>query len=579
MTINLRPLLAYSICVICGTSSLTASTITWGASQDVTGDLSEISNNGVLASALNVHGPATVANGVSFTRFVPSEWGNNNYGNGLSGGSTGDDAYNDLLNSARATAGTFGDGLGPGNPTETAFLKLSDLATLIPGHNYEIQLWYCDQRTSAAPATNILYDRVMTFSSSDDPSLTVSTTGWVTNSGSIITGPSVALEADPNNDTSTIFGQFVTGTFTADGDDLYLLIVGSNPNPNNTASLRPHLNALQIRDLDATPPEAVPVGHYWDFDTLDPSTLIPIDRYGTLTTTEVGLTDLSTNPIYGEAFAGAGWSFNSSHLYSDYLVAETHDGGTATALDFGMESFAISYWSYNATSDEDPKGAMVFDCVAGTAAGGLQLGTIATGVFNLRINDVDGNSVISNNVPGFENVTQPADQWVHVTLNVDRTNNLLSIFFNGVAIPEGSISISSLTGKITCSQDLQLGARDGTTQLCALDDFAIYPQILSAQQITDLANATATPLDLLASFETSADIPVVSTALDGTTGEFTMIFTSKAGKTYSVFGGSDLADISSWPELTVSDINGDDTDLSYSHIAGETRFFYQVRED
>ena len=84
---------------------------------------------------------------------------------------------------------------------------------------------------------------------------------------------------------------------------------------------------------------------------------------------------------------------------------------------------------------------------------------------------------------------------------------------------------------------------------------------------------------MLASFEDITGIPVVSTAFDGTTGEFTMIFTSTTGKTYSVFGGSDLADISSWPELTVSDITGDDTDLTYSHTPGGSRFFYQVRED
>ncbi|MGB6220752.1 LamG-like jellyroll fold domain-containing protein [Haloferula sp.] len=553
-------------------SILSAAPITWGAAQNVTGAVGEISTNGSSVGAWNVGnltGAATVINGVSFEKWSPPAWTggtatalNQNGSSAIDPSTTGNAAYDDLLRTARVPQG--GD---VGNPSQTGYIRLDTLVTLVPGQTYEIQIWFNDQKEPNN-------DRVITFGSASGP-LTTLADGIV--SGNPGPGAStVSLEADPNNiagPSDAVFGQYAIGTFTADTDEFYLLAQGTHPTPET--NLRPHLTGMQIRAI----PVLAPIGHYWDFDTLDVATSLPIDRYGALVTTASGLPDISIDSTYGEAFVGAGKSLNTFTAGSDYLIAETHADTFATALDFGMNSFAISYWSYNDTRDENPNNAMVFDCVAGAAAGGLQLGTNANGIYNLRINDVDGNSVISNNVSGFGGVTQPADQWVHVTLNVDRTNNLLSIYFNGVAIPEGSISISSLTGKITCSQDLQLGARDGTTQLCGLDDFAIYPQILSAQQITALANATTTPLDVLASFEDSTGIPVVSTAFDGTTGEFTMIFTSTTGKTYSVFGGSDLADISSWPELTVSDITGDDTDLTYSHTPGGSRFFYQVRED
>jgi hypothetical protein len=564
--------IACSCSLISSINILSAAPITWGPAQDVTGALSEISTNGSSVKALNVNGSAVSINGVSFTAFSPAGWTGGtasalqpNNTTAVGSSTTGDNGYDNLLGTARAAGGG-----SAANPTETGFIQLDTLMTLVPGQPYEIQIWYNDQKSNGE-----IEDRVMTFGSSSGP-LTLDTGGGIVVGNPGPGAATVSLEADPGNFTGvgdTAIGQHAIGTFTADADPLYLLVQGTHP--NSALNLRPHINGLQVRAVPVLPP----IGHYWDFDTLDVTTSLPIDRYGALATTASGSPDISIDSMYGEAFVGAGKSLNTISAGSDYLVAETHVDTFATALDFGMDSFAISYWSYNDTSDENPNNAMVFDCVAGAAAPGLQLGTNASGIYNLRINDVEGNSVISNNVSGFGGVTQPADQWVHVTLNVDRTNNLLSIYFNGVAIPEGSISISSLTGKITCSQDLQLGARDGTTQLCALDDFAIYPQILSAQQITALANATTTPLDVLASFETSTGIPVVSTAFDGTTGEFTMIFTSTTGKTYSVFGGSDLADISSWPELTVSDITGDDTDLTYSHTPGETRFFYQVRED
>ena len=80
-------------------------------------------------------------------------------------------------------------------------------------------------------------------------------------------------------------------------------------------------------------------------------------------------------------------------------------------------------------------------------------------------------------------------------------------------------------------------------------------------------------------FPTDGGIPVESTTFDDATGEFTVLFASATGQTYSVYGGGNLDEISTWEELTLSDLTGNGTDLSFSHTSGETRFFYQVRED
>ena len=343
-----------------------------------------------------------------------------------------------------------------------------------------------------------------------------------------------------------------------------------------------NLGVIDLRFVAVFEGEALPrpqIGHYWDFDTLDPATSLPRDLSGSLVTTESGDVDLRTVFSYGEPFQGAGVALVSDSTNNqNYLIAETHTGTTATALDFGTDNFAFSYWGYHDSGDANNRGPSIFDCTAGSGGSGVQLGTTQNGIFNLRINDDDSNSVISNSVSGFESLATPLDRWVHVVVNVDRSSNLLTIYFDGVAVPGGPIDISSLTGSIPCSQDLQIGIRDNSTQDGALDEFAIYPGILSASQINALASTNTTPLDLLANFQsTSSGAEIISTFYEQGTGEFTMVFTSVTGQTYQVYGGTSLEDISTWPELTSSNISGTGDNLSFSHTSGVTPFFYQVR--
>jgi len=230
-----------------------AQTITWGPVLPslVPGD---VSVNGLLVFAGNSHGPGTpipaTVNGVAFGgSFQPTDW-NGYITSGLNGSTTGDAEYDKLLNGSRAMQNASAP--PDSNPTAWGGIRLDTLAVLNPGYNYEIQVWFTDQRTGSP--TNVLYDRVMTLSSAYGTAAV--TGGAITNLGSMLQGPlSGPMDADPDNAPAvsapdTVFGTHCTGTFTyVPGAELWLIIQGSHPIATNV--LQPHVTALQIRDLSS----------------------------------------------------------------------------------------------------------------------------------------------------------------------------------------------------------------------------------------------------------------------------------------------------------------------------------------
>jgi hypothetical protein len=233
--------------LICATS---AQTITWGPVQQSLAP-TDVSVAGALVFAGNAHQPgvptpATV-NGVTFAGgFQPTGWAGYITG-GLNGSTTGDAEFDKLLGTSLAMQ------TGPAtNPTGWGGIRIDNLATLVPGRTYAIQVWFTDQRTGSP--TNVLYDRVMTLSSAFGTA--VLNGGEVSNLGAMVQGPlSGPLEADPDNapattSPDTVFGTHCTGTFTySAAAELWLIIQGTHPLPTNV--LAPHVTALQIRDLSA----------------------------------------------------------------------------------------------------------------------------------------------------------------------------------------------------------------------------------------------------------------------------------------------------------------------------------------
>ena len=235
----------------------TAQSIQWGPVLPTLGP-TDVSLNGTLVVARNLHSAGTAqtptVNGVTFVGgFAPTGWTNASTV-ALNSSTTGDTGYDLLLNSARATSGTTG------NPTGWGAIRLDTLATLTAGRSYEIQCWFTDQRLGTGTAA--LYDRAMTLSSALGAATLVG--GDVSNLASLLQGPlSAPLDGDPDNAPATttpdaLFGSHCIGTFTRtdSATQLWLLVQGSHPIAAN--SLRPHLTALQIREL--TGPEWLTYG-------------------------------------------------------------------------------------------------------------------------------------------------------------------------------------------------------------------------------------------------------------------------------------------------------------------------------
>ena len=231
--------------------------------------------------------------------------------------------------------------------------------------------------------------------------------------------------------------------------------------------------------------------HYWDFTAMT-------DVVGGVPTSAVGSPTISG--AYGEAYPGAGTSLNTvlggTGSGGGYLLADVHDGSAPTALAFSAaDDFAFSYWCYDDTGDGDVRGPRVIDSLAGTDEG-IQLGTNATNIYNLRFDDAGGGSLITNNNPPYDTVMLPADKWTHVVVNVSRTSGLMEAFFDGVS--QGTLAFT--LGAIAPTMDLQIGVINGGTnagqaQACGLDDLAFYDGVLGAADIAGLAAGTLTPLD------------------------------------------------------------------------------------
>lgn len=350
------------------------------------------------------------------------------------------------------------------------------------------------------------------------------------------------------------------------------------------------LSSRQINDLvaggvptEVAPPGEQGVGHYWEFDTLNG--FVPVDVFGGLTTTESGIASIGEDAVYGVPYDGAGSGLLTQGGFADHIVADSYGDAGPQALDFGADNFAISFWSYSPASET--YGAAVFDFMADGGAG-VELGTNEFGIFELRLSDDAGNTLATNEFVAIDQVIQPEDQWVQVVINVDRAQNQLGVFFDGEGVPGSPFDISTLTGGIACSQDLELGVRNGGTatgdsQSAGLDDFAIYPDVLSTEQISALANNSTDPLTILRSFvkAPTPELAIVSFDRNASTGEVTVVFGSDAGQSYSAYGGSDLENSGSWPLLGDGGIPGTGGDVSFTYLpeGDPEKFFIQIRRD
>ena len=201
----------FAFAITCAASSAHAAVITWGSATDVVGT-SDVSTNGELEEAFNLGYKAAdlstvTVNTVEFTASVApaplTELIASTY-NQLNGNSSGNASYDNLLNSV-----AFGGGTDLVNMTVGG-------GNLVNGRDYEIQLWYVEERSGDS-------GRVMQYGDG--------------NANTVDVGGSAGQ-----------LGQYVIGTFTANG-------------ANQTLTMDPqgfgnsHLTAYQIRLLSVSVPE------------------------------------------------------------------------------------------------------------------------------------------------------------------------------------------------------------------------------------------------------------------------------------------------------------------------------------
>jgi hypothetical protein len=211
-------------------SSSFGGTISWGSPQDTLGPAS-VSTSGTLVKAFDSGGDGALVNGTMFA----------------AGATAGDDIVLSAAPTGGSTFYAFDDNADLGDVGLDELLRTGDyaqriggggsvsvvLSGLVVGRQYELQIFFMDQRGSWNSPPQGCFGLDPGGMSCNDRTVTLS-------SGS----SHVTLEADPDNDSSKApFGQFALGVFTADAS--FQDFVFSGP-------VVQQVNAWQLR-MDAIP--------------------------------------------------------------------------------------------------------------------------------------------------------------------------------------------------------------------------------------------------------------------------------------------------------------------------------------
>ena len=160
--------------------------------------------------------------------------------------------------------------------------------------------------------------------------------------------------------------------------------------------------------------------------------------------------------------------------------------------------------------------------------------------------------------------------WQHFVFQRDQFGER-QIWIDGVLIASagGADPLDSFDGIITIGAE---GPTLANSFAGRIDDFAIFANTLSPEQIMELANG-ANPPDLI-----SPPVPFIITDIDHdtATGVTMITWNSRANKAYAVDASDDL---STWEELTDSVASqGETTSFNTFPAIGTPRRFYRVRE-
>lgn len=377
--------------------------------------------------------------------------------------------------------------------------------------------------------------------------------------GDEITAGTDAFSADSDGDGLTdsqeVNGPPVTDPLSPDTDgdtwfDLFEIENGSDPNDINSVPLPAPLQLLA----------------YWEFNDVD----------------DTGNAVDSSNGHVGEILGAVytpdagGRSGNAGDYGMDFGVTSAGQtvrvpNGSIVNEAFLFDEVTIAFWQKLA----QPASTTVFKAVSPSSTG-AQRGLSAHAPWGN--NTVYFDSAGCCEVPGQRlqsAVPVGADltQWHHFAFV--KNGDVKEIWLNGELVISQPDAVP-LPFDIT---ELFLGSGSGGAESIQgiLDDFALFSRAFTPEQITDLAGG-ASAFDLIGPQE----VVVTDVSVDSLTGQATMTWLSKPGKTYSIFTSTGLTGdpVTEWTELTDSFASGGDSTIFTDTVSGGgAKRFYVVIEN
>lgn len=215
---------------------------------------------------------------------------------------------------------------------------------------------------------------------------------------------------------------------------------------------------------------------YYSFDSITGGTTIE-DQVGSADITTVAGTLNGDSPL-------------GDTLGSSFTPSGTSTVPSANAPTLGLGDFSITFWMNIVDDDNNPKG--VLDMLAGITTGGLQL-NFGTGA------NLDKLALGIGTAGGFQVALSDAlapgthyDKWTHVALTVDRDGGASGVQFYVDGNSYGSASAAGFaTTSLSPTQNLEVGAFNNSNPIDQIDDLAIFSGVLTAQEVSDLADGTA----------------------------------------------------------------------------------------
>lgn len=227
--------------------------------------------------------------------------------------------------------------------------------------------------------------------------------------------------------------------------------------------------------------------------------------------------------VVGEAAFFPGTSIDGGAITADDFFTLPMD----SAPDFGLGDVSVSLW-YRRNNPQDDLGTTganggpdgIYDSLNGTASG-YQLNVLADGRVNGRFDTADEGFVVVNS-DGVSNLEANDDdpelfEWHHIAYTVDREAEDAILYIDGEVaeyVYAAGDAFDLFEGNITPSQDFWIGRANGFGADGAIDDFALFDQVLTADEVASLFSLEISPADFVDSIPGDFDGDGALTAAD-----------------------------------------------------------------